>query len=449
MQQELDLSTGSSMKRILLFSFPLIGSSIFQQLYNFIDTLIVSHFLGIEAVAAVGTYYPLNFLILGFVQGSCIGFSIPLSQDIGRKEYKEVKCDLLAGIVVCFLLLIILTVVMIINTNSLLIMLHTPPKIFNLTIIFTLISFAGIPANILYNYSASVLRAFGNSKQPFYFLVISLIINIFLDLLFILVFNLGIKSIALATVISEFIAGMMNAIYYVKQKQFVKVTLSTKFFNKKKILKICFIGFPMGFEYSISAIGAIIMQYAINLLGTSAIAAQAAAEKIRQLFTLPMESVGTAMATYTAQNYGASQIDRIKQGVRNGTIIQFIWSLFSLLFVCLFKNSLITLMLGVTSKQVFSLTDLYLTTISYFFIIHGMLMIFRNTIQGLGHSIYAMASGVGELIGRASASYLSILSWGYTAICYANQIAWGISLIICSFILVIIIRKDPAFSPID
>lgn len=449
MQQKLDLSTGSSMKRILLFSFPFIGSSIFQQLYNFIDTLIVSHFLGIEAVAAVGTYYPLNFLILGFVQGSCIGFSIPLSQDIGRKEYKEVKCDLLAGIVVCFLLLIILTVVMIINTNSLLIMLHTPPKIFNLTIIFTLISFAGIPANILYNYSASVLRAFGNSKQPFYFLVISLIINIFLDLLFILVFNLGIKSIALATVISEFIAGMMNAIYYVKQKQFVKVTLSTKFFNKKKILKICFIGFPMGFEYSISAIGAIIMQYAINLLGTSAIAAQAAAEKIRQLFTLPMESVGTAMATYTAQNYGASQIDRIKQGVRNGTIIQFIWSLFSLLLVCLFKNSLITLMLGVTSKQVFSLTDLYLTTISYFFIIHGMLMIFRNTIQGLGHSIYAMASGVGELIGRASASYLSILSWGYTAICYANQIAWGISLIICSFILVIIIRKDPAFSPID
>lgn len=279
--------------------------------------------------------------------------------------------------------------------------------------------------------------------------MISLIINIFLDLLFILVFNLGIKSIALATVISEFIAGMMNAIYYVKQKQFVKVTLSTKFFNKKKILKICFIGFPMGFEYSISAIGAIIMQYAINLLGTSAIAAQAAAEKIRQLFTLPMESVGTAMATYTAQNYGASQIDRIKQGVRNGTIIQFIWSLFSLLLVCLFKNSLITLMLGVTSKQVFSLTDLYLTTISYFFIIHGMLMIFRNTIQGLGHSIYAMASGVGELIGRASASYLSILSWGYTAICYANQIAWGISLIICSFILVIIIRKDPAFSPID
>lgn len=449
MQQKLDLSTGSSMKKILLFSFPLIGSSIFQQLYNFIDTLIVSHFLGIEAVAAVGTYYPLNFLILGFVQGSCIGFSIPLSQDIGRKEYKEVKCDLLAGIVVCFLLSIILTVVMIINTNSLLIMLHTPPKIFNLTIIFTLISFAGIPANILYNYSASVLRAFGNSKQPFYFLVISLIINIFLDLLFILVFNLGIKSIALATVISEFIAGMMNAIYYVKQKQFVKVTLSTKFFNKKKILKICFIGFPMGFEYSISAIGAIIMQYAINLLGTSAIAAQAAAEKIRQLLTLPMESVGTAMATYTAQNYGASQIDRIKQGVRNGTIIQFIWSLFSLLLVCLFKNSLITLMLGVTSKQVFSLTDLYLTTISYFFIIHGMLMIFRNTIQGLGHSIYAMASGVGELIGRASASYLSILSWGYTAICYANQIAWGISLIICSFILVIIIRKDPAFSPID
>ncbi|BAP86593.1 MATE efflux family protein [Paucilactobacillus hokkaidonensis JCM 18461] len=436
----IDLTTGRPLTQIIIFAIPLVGGTLFQQLYNFVDTLIVGRMIGIDALAAVGTYYPLSFLILGFIQGSCVGFSIPLARSIGNKNDNDIYSFLINAIWVCILMMIIMTPMMILFSSNLLVLLHTPNNIFSMASIFSIISFSGIPANIAYNYSANVLRSFGDSKHPFYFLIISLVINVILDLILIGPLNMGIAGAAVATVISEAVSAMLNIGWILKKFHIKK--FSENSFSLTHISEICLIGIPMGLEYSISAIGAIVMQDAINQLGTASIAAQSAGDKIRQLFTLPMESVGMAMATYTAQNYGAKKINRIKEGIKSGLLIQLVYSIVAFFIVALSKNSLISLVLGRKDGTVFSKANEYLIIISLFFIVHGSLMIFRNVIQGLGRSLYAIFSGFGELIGRSIGGMLALTSLGYTAICYSNQLAWSISLIYCFIITLILFKTD-------
>lgn len=433
MTKNIDLTTGSPFSQLILFSLPLVASSIFQQFYNFIDTLIIGRLLGVQSLAAVGIYYPLSFLILGFIQGSCVGFTIPLAQSIGAKNELDSKRYITSGTIICTILALIITPLMIGFTPQMLTLLNTPSDIFKLAVIFSTVSFIGIPANILYNYSTNILRSFGDSIHPFYFLLGSLILNIALDLIFILVFHLGIASVALATVISEFAAGILNVLYLIFHDEianFLDLRMKVPF---QYIKRVCYVGFPMGLEYSVSAIGAVLLQDAINQLGTMAVAAQSAGDKIRQLFTLPMESVGMSIATYTAQNFGSKNIARIKAGIKSGIIIQGGYSLISLLVILVTKHWLIATVIGTTRGTVYAKTDQYLTTISFFFLLHGLLMIFRNTIQGLGYSMYAIISGMGELIGRACAGYLAVAGWGFTAICYSNQLAWSLALLYCLF----------------
>ncbi len=293
------------------------------------------------------------------------------------------------------------------------------------------ISFLGIPANILYNYSAAALRAFGDSIHPLHFLILSLILNIILDLVFIGHFHMGIAGAAWATVISELVGGLLNLLLFLFGKNRLHADRKSWRLSWPAIRKMSQVGIPMGFEYSVSAIGAIIMQDAINQLGTTTMAAQSAADKIRQLFTLPMESVGAAMATYQAQNFGAQNAKRIKHGVASGMLIQIIYSIGAFALVNLSKSFLVTAVLGNGSPSTVTKANECLTIISFFFPIHGLLMIFRNTLQGWGHSLYAVVSGFGELLGRSLGSLFAFGTAGYVAICYANPLAWGISLIYC------------------
>ncbi|GHP13519.1 MATE family efflux transporter [Lentilactobacillus fungorum] len=428
-----DLTIGNPLTKLILFSLPLVGGSLFQQLYNFIDTLIVGRLIGVDAVAAVGAYYPLSFLIIGFIQGSSIGFSIPLSQSVGAHDDLATKQFFTNGVWLSVIYAIVLTPLMIGMTLPLLRVLNTPANIMSMALTFTTISFIGIPANLLYNYSAAALRAFGDAIHPLHFLIASLMLNIVLDLIFILQFQMGIAGAAWATVISEFIGGLLNiGLFFIGRSKLSLQKINWRF-SLPHIRKMSLIGIPMGFEYCISAIGAIIMQDAINRLGSSTVAAQSAADKIRQLFTLPMESVGAAMATYQAQNFGAKNRQRIKQGITNGVLIQVIYSLVSFIIVNLAKTPLVTMVIGTGSPATTKSAVEYLTIISFFFPIHGLLMIFRNTLQGWGHSGYAIISGFGELLGRSIGSFIAIGSAGFIAICYSNPLAWGISLIYCVF----------------
>ncbi|MCR5724665.1 MAG: MATE family efflux transporter [Treponema sp.] len=437
-----DLTQGNPARQILLFALPLVSGTLFQQLYSFADTIMVGRLIGTHALAAVGATYSLTFLILGFVQGATVGFGIPLAAAFGadaasNTESGEYKRFFWNGIWLCSALSLLLTTGTLISATPLLSLMRTPEDIFNPTLRYITIIFWGLPVSILYNFSASALRAAGDSKHPFYFLLLSGFLNIALDYVFIRHLKAGVAGAALATVISQTVSAGLNLWWLFFRTDLLARSRSCMPFSVSHIARLGIIGFPMGFEYCISALGAVVMQGAINTLGTEAVAGQTAGEKIRQMFTLPMESVGMAVATYAGQNSGARRFDRIKAGIRAGLIIQWSYCIVAWLIIFLGKGLFTRIVLGTTESTEALLSIRYLGIISTLFCLHGALMIMRNTLQGMGYSIHAVASGGGELLGRSLGSALSLglipaLSLGFTGIALANPFAWGFALLYCT-----------------
>ena len=452
-----DLTKGRPISQIFLFAVPLVLGTLFQQLYSFADTVIVGRFLGVDALAAVGTTYSLNFLILGFVQGLTVGFGILLAQSFGAKDRNELNSYFLNGAFLSACISVLLAVVTAIAARPLLILIRTPENILSMAVEYIRVIFIGIPAAMLYNYSAGALRAVGDSRHPFYFLLFSSALNIVLDYVFIVPFGAGVAGAAWATVISQLVSGVLNAWWLLARTGVICLSgrrassedaskegagtadgsfMPASTLSAEKMKKLCIIGLPMGFEYSVSAIGAVVMQGAFNSLGSVAVAAQTAGEKIRQMFTLPMESVGMAMATYVGQNYGAGRIDRIRQGIKSGLCIQYIYCAVIWCVIFALKTPLVGLVLGETTSQIAGEAVQYLSIMSALFFIHGSLMIMRNTLQGLGYSLQAIVSGVGELFGRSLGGFLSVgglgfAGLGFTGICISNPLAWALALGYC------------------
>lgn len=428
--------------QILLFALPLVLGTLFQQLYSFADTVIVGRCLGSDALAAVGSTYSLNFLILGFVQGACVGFGIPVAEAFGGKSRDDLHRYLFNGALLCAILCVVFTSLTTLFAAPLLELIHTPEDIFDAAVLYIRVIFLGIPATVLYNYSASVLRSLGDSRHPFYFLLGTSILNIVLDWVLIVPCGMGVDGAAIATVASQLLSGVLCTWWLFARVEAIHFTREDLKFSARHCKRLAYIGLPMGFEYSVSAIGAVIMQDAINLMGSVAVAAQTAGEKIRQMFTLPMESVGMAMATYVGQNHGAHRTDRIKQGIRDGCMIQLIYCVAAWAVIYLCKPFAVALVLGEADPAVSAGALQYLSVISLLFCFHGLLMIFRNTLQGLGFSTQAIISGVGELLGRSLGGWLAVNKLGYLGICLANPIAWVFALCYCVFMVVRVLRKE-------
>lgn len=436
-----DLTIGYPIVRIFMFAIPLVLGTLFQQFYSFVDTVIVGRFVGVDALAALGTTYSLNFLILGFVQGLCVGFGILLAQSFGAKDRGELNCYFINGVGLSAVISVVLAVLTFLSARPLLMLIRTPDNILDMAVLYIQVIFIGIPASMLYNYSACALRAVGDSRHPFYFLVLSSVLNIVLDYIFIVPFGCGVAGAAWATVISQAVSGVLNSWWLIKHTGVIEWKPGSGHFSGKHVKRLCRIGIPMGLEYSVSAIGAVVMQGAINSLGSIAVAAQTAGEKIRQMFTLPMESVGMAMATYVGQNYGAGRMDRIKQGIRSGLVIQYSYCIIIWGVIFLLKSPLVGLVLGETDSAIAAGAIQYLSLMSLLFFIHGSLMIMRNTLQGLGYSMQAIISGVGELAGRSLGGLLAVRYFGFVGICFANPLAWGLALCYCVAAVVYYIRK--------
>ena len=288
----MDLTTGHPLKQLLLFSLPLVAGTLFQQLYSFADTVMVGRFLGESALAAVGTTYSLHFLTLGFVLGACTGFGIPLAQAVGAKDRDEFRRYFWNGVWLCCLLGVVFTALTFAFAVPLLRLIHTPEEILPQAASYIRIIFLGIPASILYNFCAGALRAAGDSRRPTLFLLVSSFLNIMLDYLLLAVFPLGVAGAALATVASQLVSGLLNLYWLACKTDLLQNCAGLRGFSRRHAAALCRVGLPMGFEYSVSAIGAVLLQSAINALGTAAIAGQTAGDKIRQMFTLPMESPG-------------------------------------------------------------------------------------------------------------------------------------------------------------
>ncbi len=442
-----DLTTGRPLTQILRFALPLVLGTLFQQLYSFVDTVIVGRCLGTNALGAVGTTYSLNFLILGFVQGACVGFGIPVAEAFGAKNKEELRKYLVNGAFLGIVISIVFTVVTALIAGPLLRLINTPEELYADAVLYIRIIFLGIPVTVLYNYASSVLRSMGDSQHPFYFLLVSSVLNIVLDWVLIVPVHMGVDGAAIATVFSQGVSGVLCVWWFLARtarEEDLHFDAQDLRISGKHLGRLSYVGLPMGFEYSVSAIGAVIMQDAINLLGSTAVAAQTAGEKIRQMFTLPMESVGMAMATYVGQNHGAGRLDRIKQGIREGCLIQLVYCGIVYVVIFLTKGFAVELVLGETGTAVYDGGVEYLAVISVLFFLHGFLMIFRNTLQGLGYSVQAVISGVGELVGRTIGGWLSVAFLGYFGICISNPMAWGLALCYCLFMVWRILKREEA-----
>ena len=369
-------------------------------------------------------------------------------QAVGQRteERGGLRKYLFNGALLCVVLSVVFTLFTTLMAGPLLQLIHTPEELYADAVLYIRIIFLGIPATVLYNYASSVLRAMGDSQHPFYFLLAASVLNIGLDYLLIVSMGMGVDGAAIATVLSQLLSGGLCAFWFftrtAKQEE-LTFRGQSSLLSAGHCKRLAYIGFPMGFEYSVSAIGAVIMQDAINLLGSTAVAAQTAGEKIRQMFTLPMESVGMAMATYVGQNHGAHRTDRIKQGIKDGCAIQLTYCMAAWVVIFFAKPYAVGLVLGDADPAVTAGAIQYLAIMSLLFCFHGLLMIFRNTLQGLGYSVQAIISGVGELIGRSLGGLLAVKTGlGYVGICLSNPFAWGLAMLYCMFMVRRVLKRE-------
>lgn len=420
-----DLTSGSPLKVILLFSLPLVLGNLFQQFYALADTIIVGRFCGVSALASVGATGSVNYLILGFVIGVCNGFAIPIAQLFGARDYSDLRRHVANAAWLCIAGSVVLTISTVALTRPMMQLMQTPDDIIDGAVIYIGWIFAGIPFIFLYNMVAAIMRALGDSKTPLYFLILTSALNIGLDLLFIVPFHFGVLGAALATDISQVISGVLSFIYLRRKFDVLKMEKDDLVFSKKASIRLLGIGVPMGLQCSITAIGSVIMQWAVNVLGSTAVAAVTAAGKTQSLLTVPMESVGTAMATYAGQNLGASRMDRVRQGVNSAMLIILIYGVASA-FVLHFTDVQIMGLFLDTAKEVdiVAMGREYLFWNSVFFVPLGALIVWRYSIQGLGFSSLAMLAGVAEMVARTAVAIVLVPILGYFGAELSNPAAW-------------------------
>lgn len=419
-----DMTTGNPVKLILYFSIPLLIGNIFQQFYSMVDTIIVGRFLGVNALAAVGSTGSMNFLIIGFVLGLTSGFSVLVSQKFGAGDTEGVKKAVGSSIMLSIIMTILITSISIFTAKPLLRAINTPNDIIDDAFSYIIVIYAGIFATFFYNMISSILRALGDSKTPLYFLIVASILNIILDLVFIVNFSMGVAGAAYATVISQGFSGILCLIYTSKKFPILKLNKSHFKYDKDLFKKHLGIGVPMALQFSITAIGAIVLQGAVNAFGSTVVAAHTAASKVEQLVMQPSITFGVTMATYCAQNLGASNIDRIKEGVKKCTIINIGIGVIGGVILTLFGSSFVKLFISDANPAVITYSMKYLTTVAFFFIPLSLIFIYRNALQGMGYTFVPMMAGVCELLARTIVAFTLPLILGYTGVCLAGPMAW-------------------------
>lgn len=419
-----DMTKGSPIKLILAFMIPILIGNLFQQLYSMVDTAIVGQFVGVQALAAVGATGGLVFLVIGFISGLTHGFSVIISQRFGSNDAEGVKKATATSLCLSAIATVILTVICMIFAKPILRIMNTPTDILNDANAYVSIIFGGLIATIAYNLFASILRAFGDSKTPLYFLIIASITNIVLDLVLIINFNMGVSGAAIATIASQGLSAFLCFIYMKKKSDIL--TLEKHHFKMDKLLikELMTVSIPMALQYSITAVGVMILQVAINGFGSTVVGAFTAATKVEQLVIQPSIAIGMTMATFAAQNIGARELGRVRQGVKQATILTLCVNVVSALIVVFFGTYFVGFFVETEGTEVLTYSQQYLNTVATFFPILGLLFLYRFTLQGLGSTVAPMFAGVMELIMRTGVAFILPGLIGYAGVCFASPFAW-------------------------
>ena len=424
-----DMTSGKPIKLIWNFTIPLLIGNLFQQLYNMADTFIVGRTIGVHALASVGSTGSIIFLILGFENGLTAGLAIPLAQRYGAKDYLGVKRSFYVSILISAVVAILLTILSMVFCRQILEIMQTPVEIIDGAYDYLMVIFAGIFSSMAFNLLSNIFRSIGDAKTPLYFLVIACIMNIILDVVFIAGFGMGVEGAGYATVLSQIFSALACILYIWKKIPILR--LNSKDFVAKSldVKEHIRISFPMAFQSSIIAIGAIIIQITLNQLGATAVAAYTAAQKIDQVAILPMMSFGVTMATFVAQNYGAKKYDRIWRGVRDCIKLSLTFAISVGIILNLFSPIFIRAFVGVGHEEVVELGAIYFITNGTMYSLLSLLFIYRYTLQGVGKTFTPTVAGIMELCMRAFAAVVLSNLYGYTGATMSNPLAWLGSLI--------------------
>ena len=421
------LTEGNPLTLILGFSIPMLAGLLFQQMYNLVDTIIVGQTLGDSALAAVGSTGSINFLINGFCMGVCSGFAIPVAQRFGAESYDSMRKFVGNSIVLSAIFALVITTLVSVFCYQILAIMQTPVDIIDLAYSYISIIFFGIPVTFLYNLTAGIMRSLGDSKTPTYFLIMAAGINVVLDIVFILVLKMSVEGPALATVISQFIAGLSCLIYMKKKFPILKMEKSDIMLGKHHTQVLISMGIPFGLQYSITAIGSVVLQTAVNGLGTIAVASMTAGAKVSMFVVCPFDALGGTMATYAGQNVGAKNIPRVKRGVWTAQLLGTIYAV--IIFIVLFLAGKYVLRLFTSTDIVIEQARMFLLANGITYTLLAAVNIFRFAIQGMGYSTFAIYSGVMEMIARILVAFTFVPMIGYAGAIWASPVAWVFAVI--------------------
>lgn len=419
-----DMTVGSPLRQITKFALPLILGYILQQMYLVIDAAIVGRWIGVGALAAVGASSSIMFLVMGFCNGACAGFAIPVAQSFGAKDYSKMRLYVANAVRISAVMATVVTLLSLMFCRRILQMVNTPTDIFHDAYIFLMLQFAAIPLTFGFNLFSGQIRALGNSRQPFYFLITSAVVNVLLDVVLILGCGLGVAGAGIATWLSQALSVILCLWYIRKRMQLLIPKGEERRFDNKRTSILLNNGVPMGLQFSITGIGIIMLQSANNALGTTCVAAFTASMRIKYLFTCVFENIGVAMATYCGQNLGARRMDRVTKGVKDAITLMLIYFVFTFALIYPFADWMMRLFVDSGEAEVVGRAAQFMRIANYFYPALGLLTILRYSIQGLGFSNLSMLSGVMEMIARCGVSLWLVPALAWTGVCLGDPVAW-------------------------
>ena len=431
--QSKDMTVGNPFQIILFFAIPVLIGNVFQQLYSMVDTIIVGQSLGTEALAAVGSTGSLNFLVNGFSTGIAGGFAVLPAQFFGAKDEKRLKKSVGQAILLCLFFTVLLTALSVIFTRPVLVLMKTPENIIGMADVYIKTIFWGICATILYNMCSCVIRALGDSKTPLYFLIFSTVLNALLNLVLVYFTGLGVVGSALGTLTAMTISVVLCVIYIGRKFPILRLRRTDWVYNPAFMREHLYVAVPMALQFSVIALGLIIIQTVCNSFGSDTIAAFTSALRIEQLATSPLVALGFALATYTAQNFGAGKIGRIRRGVVRSSLVSVLFSISVALLVRFVGEDMIGVFIKGEKPEIIDITKGYLDISTLFYVFLGQIFIFRNTLQGMGQSVIPMAASIVELVMRSFAAVYLASRMGYEGIYFASPIAWVGAAAVVSF----------------
>ncbi|HBF9084832.1 TPA: MATE family efflux transporter [Clostridioides difficile] len=424
-----DLTTGHEGKSIFFFAMPMLIGSLFQQLYNTADSIIVGRFIGKEAMAAVSGANPIMFLLVAALMGVSLGFSILVSQFYGSGDLKKVKATIDTTYILLFIGSILISILGIVFGGPMLKLMNTPESVFAQSKLYLTIIFSGILFSAGYNSVSAILRGLGDSVTPLYFLIIATILNIVLDLTFIVVLRMGVEGVALATIMAQAVSFIISIIYLNKKHEVLKFKIKGIVYDNKIFKDGLRLGLPSGVQQMLFSIGNMALQFLVNSYGTSAMAAFGAGLRIENFISLPIMNLGSAVSTFVAQNIGAGENERVKKGIRKSIKMTLVLAVTVIALILLFRENLIALFN--TDKDVIKIGSSYLFIIGPFFLFIGTSFVLSSAMKGAGDSMFALISSIVSLwLGRLPASYMLSKFFGTDGIWMGIPFGWTLGLIV-------------------